>query len=103
MMGRLIPMLWKLAGRHMLRRPGRTLLTLLGIGFGVATIVAVTMATQATRGGYQEMFAAVTGSASLEVVAEVSAGFDEDVATGVGDVPGVKAALPVIQSTAALV
>jgi putative ABC transport system permease protein len=62
--------LWKYATRQLLRRPGRTLLTLLGIVCGVATIVAVTLTTQATRRAYHDMFANVTGRASLEVVAE---------------------------------
>jgi putative ABC transport system permease protein len=89
--------------RQMLRRPGRTLFTLLGIAVGVATIVAVNLTTQTTRGAYREMFLAVTGKASLEVVAEGFGGFDAALAGRLGDVPGVKAALPVIQTPAALV
>jgi putative ABC transport system permease protein len=93
----------RFAVRQMLRRPGRTLMTLLGIAFGVATIVAVTMTTQATRSAYRDMFTTVTGSASLEVVAEGLGGFDAGLVDKLGKVPGVKAALPVIQTTAALV
>jgi putative ABC transport system permease protein len=93
----------RFAIRQMLRRPGRTLLTLLGITFGVATIVAVTMTTQATRSAYRDMFTAVTGSASLEVVAEGLGGFDPALVERLGKLPGVKAALPVIQTTAAMI
>ena len=93
----------RFAVRQMLRRPGRTLLTLLGIAFGVATIVAVTMTTQATRSAYRDMFTAVTGNASLEVVAEGMGGFDAALADRLDKVPGVKSALPVIQTTAALI
>src|SRR5262249_35718699 len=97
------PTFWKYATWPMLRRPGRTLLTLFGIALGVATIVAVTLTTQATRSAYQEMFAAVTGRASLEVVAEGFGGFDDAVVARLNNVPGIKAAVPVIQSPAALV
>ena len=97
------PTFWKYATRPMLRRPGRTLLTLFGIALGVATIVAVTLTTQATHSAYHEMFAAVTGRASLEVVAEGFGGFDDAVAARLNNVPGIKAAVPVIQSPAALV
>jgi putative ABC transport system permease protein len=95
--------LWKYALRQMRRRPGRTLLTLAGISLGVATIVAVTLTTQTTRSAYREMFGAVTGRASLEVVAEGLGGFDETVVATVAGVSGVQAALPVVQSPAALV
>jgi putative ABC transport system permease protein len=95
--------LWKYAVRQMRRRPGRTLLTLAGISLGVATIVAVTLTTQATRSAYHEMFAAVTGRASLEVVAEGFGGFDEAVVARLENVSGVEAVLPVVQSAAALV
>lgn len=94
--------LWKYATRQLLRRPGRTLLTLLGIVCGVAMIVAVTLTTQATRRAYHEMFANVTGRASLEVVAEGLGGFDSEVAARLEEAPDVLAALPVIQSAAAL-
>jgi putative ABC transport system permease protein len=97
------PTFWKYATRPMLRRPGRTLLTLFGIALGVATIVAVTLTTHATRSAYHEMFAAVTGRASLEVVAEGFGGFDAALAARLNNVPGIKAAVPVIQSPAALV
>jgi len=93
--------LWKVAARQMLRRPARTALTLLGIVCGVATIVAVTLTTQATRRAFHEMFATVTGRAALEVVAEGLGGFDENLAAELANVHGVEAALPVIQTAAA--
>jgi putative ABC transport system permease protein len=95
-------MLWKYAVRQMLRRPGRTVLTLVGIVLGVATIVAVSLTARATRSAYYEMFEAVTGRASLEIVAEGFGGFDEALAARLQAVPEVKAAVPVIQSAAAL-
>ena len=56
--------LWRYAVRQLWRRPARTVLTLLGIVLGVATIVAVTLTTQTTRSAYHEMFATVTGRAA---------------------------------------
>src|SRR6266852_8494628 len=97
------PTFWKYATRQMLRRPGRTLLTLFGIAVGVATIVAVNLTTHATRSAYHEMFTVVTGRASLEVVAEDFGGFDDSVVASLNGLPCIKAALPVIQSPAALV
>jgi putative ABC transport system permease protein len=95
--------LWKFALRQSVRRPARTLLTLVGIVLGVATIVGVSLTTRATRSAYREMFEAVTDRASLEVVAEGLGGFDEAVVRRLHDVPGVRAAVPVIQLSAALI
>src|SRR6266576_3164015 len=63
------PTLWKYTTREVQRRPGRTLLTLAGIVIGVATVVAITATTRASRRSYQEMYEAVGGKAALEVVA----------------------------------
>jgi ABC-type lipoprotein release transport system permease subunit len=96
-------MLRKFAFRKMVRRPGRTLLTLAGTVLGVATIVGVSLTTRATRSAYHEMFEAVTGRATLEVVAEGLGGFNEAVVPRLQEVKGVRAAVPVIQSSAALI
>src|ERR1700720_1494439 len=96
------PALWKYSARHMKRRPGRTILTMLGIVIGVSTIVAVSGTTQATRRAYRDMFEPVTARGSLEVVSEGYGGFSEGLEARIGSVPGVKAAVPVIQTPAAL-
>ncbi len=97
------PTLWKYTARQMQRRPGRTLLTLLGIVIGVAATVAISVAVQATRRAHRDMFETVCGRASLEVVAEGLGGFDESLAERLQVVPGVKAAVGVIQTPMALV
>src|SRR5438046_1002515 len=70
------PTLWKYTTREVQRRPGRTLLTLLGIVIGVASVVAITATTRATRRSYRAMYEAVGGAAALEVVAVGQGGFD---------------------------
>jgi putative ABC transport system permease protein len=95
--------LWKLALRQMRRRPARTALTLLGLVIGVATLVAVSLTTQAVRRAYGSMFEAITGRASLEVVAEGLGNFDPALASAMAAVPGVKAAVPVVQMSAVVV
>jgi putative ABC transport system permease protein len=97
------PTLWKYTARQLQRRPGRTLLTLLGIVLGVAASVAVAVTVRATRQAHQDMFEAVTGRAALEVVADGLGGFPSGLARDLGQVAGVRAAVPVIQTPALLV
>jgi ABC-type antimicrobial peptide transport system permease subunit len=74
--------------REVQRRPGRTLLTLLGIVIGVASVVAIGVLLQATRYAYRDLFETATGRASLEVVSEGYAGFDAGTVATVAKVPG---------------
>jgi putative ABC transport system permease protein len=97
------PTLWKYTARQLQRRPGRTVLTLLGIVLGVAASVAVAVTLRATRQAHRDMFEAVTGRAALEVVAEGLSGFPLELAGDLERVPGVRAAVPVIQTPALLV
>ena len=68
--------LWKYTTRQVRRRPGRTLLTLLGIGIGVAAIVAIDLTVDTTTHAYRDMFAQVTDRAALEIVTEGLGAFD---------------------------
>jgi putative ABC transport system permease protein len=92
--------LWKYTLREGQRRPGRTLLTLGGIVIGVATFVAIALATRTTRHAYRDMFDALGGRATLEVVSEVHDEFDPDVAERLRKTHGVRQALPVVQCPA---
>jgi len=89
--------------REFVRRPGRTLLTLIGIVIGVAGVFAIALVINTTRHAYQQMFADLTGHAALEVVAEGGGGFDPAVAGNLTAVPGVRTAEPVVQMVAGLV
>lgn len=94
--------LWKYTAAEMRRRPSRTLLTLAGIVIGVAATVAVTLSVQSTREAQRDMFEAVCGRASLEVVAEGLSPFVPDVIASLRTIPSVRAAVPVIQVPAAV-
>ena len=89
--------LWRVSFREVTHRPGRALLTLLSIVIGVATVVSITIATATTRVAYQEMFAALTGRANLEVTADGGGSFDQSVVQTLDVTPGVKAAAPILQ------
>ncbi len=88
--------------RELRRRPGRTLLTLLGIIIGVAAVVAVSLATATARDAYRTMFDSVGGRAELEVVAQAGHAFDPTVGLDVAEVEGVESVVPVVQAQAAL-
>lgn len=88
--------------RELRRRPGRSLLTLLGIVIGVAALVAVALATATARDAYRTMFDRVGGRAQLEVVAKAGDAFDPEVAGDLSAVEGVEAVVPVVQAQAAL-
>lgn len=89
--------LWKFIRREIKNRPGRATLTLLSIVIGVAAVVSVNIATNTTRAAYQEMYESLTGRAALEVVAEGGGFFDQAVLPDVEQVPGVRAAVPVME------
>ena len=95
--------LWTYNIRELQRRPGRMLLTLLGISLGLATVVATRLTIQTVERGYRELFEGVSGRASLEVTAKGQGGFEPSVTRGLEAVPGVKMVVPRIQSVAALV
>ena len=93
----------KLSLKELSRRPGRSVLTLVGITVGVAAVVAIPTSLENTRSAFGSMFAEITGESALEVVAEGLGGFDPQVATELAELPGLVEARPVVQSAAALV
>ncbi len=95
--------LWVYNLREMQRRPGRMLLTLIGIALGLATVVATRLTIRTVDRAYRDLFEGVAGRAALEVTAKGQGGFAANAVTGLEQVPGVVAVLPRIQSAAALV
>src|SRR4051812_17282034 len=76
----------------MQQRPGRTILTMLSIVIGVTAAVAVGLGTATTRNAYKQMFAMVTGRATLEVDAAGGGGVGGSVLSEIESLPGVRAA-----------
>jgi len=95
--------LWVYNIREMQRRPGRMLLTLLGIALGLATVVATRLTIRTVDRAYRDLFEGVAGRPALEVTAKGQGGFAADAAAGLEQIRGVEAVLPRIQSAAALV
>jgi len=86
--------------REVLRRPGRTVLTLVGIVIGVQALVAIPLAIESTRDTHRELYEGLAGHAALEVVPSGAGGFAAELAVQLEALEDVEAAVPVIQSTA---
>jgi len=86
-----------------MRRPGRTLLTLAGVVIGVAAMLSISMTVDSTRRVYGELFSTLAGRADLEITPDGMGGIDVDVIDRIRAIPGITAAVPVIQTTAGLV
>lgn len=85
---------WPYARKHLLR----SLLTMAGIVLGVAVFVGMHTANQSVLAAFHETIDRIAGSTQLQISAG-EAGFDEDVLDKVRDLPEVRAAAPVIEST----
>ena len=76
-------MLWSASFRHLLRHPVQLLLALLGLALGVATIVAVDVATGSAARAFELSLAAVQGPATHELDGG-PAGIDEALVRAAG-------------------
>jgi putative ABC transport system permease protein len=101
-MGYLDMGLWAYTIRELARRPGRSLLTLIGVAIGVATAVAAWSAGHAAQQGYRDLFDGLAGTAALEVFAPGEAPFDPGIAADLERVQGVRTTTPVVQGGASL-
>ena len=71
-------MLWAASLRHLLRHPAQLALALIGLSLGVATIIAVDIATASSRRAFELSMDAVNGSATHQIVGGPQ-GIDEGV------------------------
>jgi putative ABC transport system permease protein len=94
--------LWTCTAREARRRPGRTLLTLLGISLGLATVVATRLTIHAAHRAYGELFADEAGGTALEITAAGLGGFDGSFAPELAGIPGVREVIVRIQGAAAI-
>lgn len=85
--------------RHFLLRPTRTLLTTLGVSFGIALFVGIDIINRSTLDSFRENVEAVAGKATL-VLSAGESGFPESVYEDVRAVPGVKSAVPLVETRA---
>lgn len=86
----------RLGWTHLSTHPGRTLLTTIGVGLGVAATIAVQTANGDILRSFEESVLTVAGPVSLEVSAGES-GMDERLVGSVRDVAGVESARPVVE------
>jgi putative ABC transport system permease protein len=63
-----LPTLWAASIRHLLRHPAQLVLALVGLSLGVATIIAVDIATASAGRAFQLSMAAVNGAATHQIV-----------------------------------
>src|ERR1700732_2961229 len=63
-----MPALWAASFRHLLRHPAQLALALVGLSLGVATIIAVDIATASARRAFELSMDAVNGAATHQIV-----------------------------------
>src|SRR5437879_3442485 len=64
----MMPLLWAASARHLLRHPAQLALALIGLSLGVATIIAVDIATASSGRAFELSIAAVNGAATHQIV-----------------------------------
>jgi putative ABC transport system permease protein len=89
---------WRLKDHKM-----QELLAGLGIATGVALLFGVLVANTSILASASDLVHAVTGSARIQLVARSASGFDERLATRVGELPGVRVASPILRESAVIV
>ena len=83
--------------RHLKMRPIRSLLTTLGVSLGIALFIGIRIINQSTLASFKENVEAIAGKATLTVTAG-EFGFDENLLDVIQKVPGVKHAIPMVES-----
>ncbi len=85
--------------RHIQARPSRAILTTLGVAFGISLYVAISIINHSTKNSLRDSIEAVSGKAKLSIAAGV-AGFAEEKLEVIRNTPGVKVAVPMVESRA---
>ena len=86
----------RLGWTHLSTHPGRMLLTVIGVGLGVAATIAVQTANVNVLRTFQDSVLSVAGPVTLEVSAG-ELGMDERLIAAVRAVGGVDSARPVVE------
>jgi putative ABC transport system permease protein len=95
--------LWACGLREVRRRPGRTLLALLGIALGLGTVVATRLTAHTVSRAYGDLFGDIAGEPALEVSAFGMAPFDPAPLPDLGRIRGVRAVEPRIRGAVSVV
>jgi putative ABC transport system permease protein len=90
-------------GRRLRTRPIQELLAGVGIAIGVALVFAVQVANSSITQASSAIVRGVAGTASLQLRARDSGGFDERLLGRVQALPGVARAAPILEQNASLV
>ncbi|MGK5082931.1 FtsX-like permease family protein [Bdellovibrionota bacterium FG-1] len=85
--------------RHLKMKPTRTILTTIGVSLGIALYVGIAIINRSTLHSFKESIEAVAGKATL-IVSAGEAGFPEYRLDLIKKVPGVKYAVPMVESRA---
>jgi putative ABC transport system permease protein len=88
---------WRLSNHR-----AQELLAGTGIAIGVALFFGVLVANTSLVSSTSQLLHAVTGTASLQLAARSSEGFDEDLAKQAAALPGVQIAAPLLRENAAI-
>ncbi len=84
----MLSLLRLLSVRHLLGSPLRTVITVLGVALGVATLVGITAINRSVMGAFRTTIDTIAGKADLTISGSDS-GFDEAVLEKVRAIPGV--------------
>ena len=88
--------LWAASARHLMRNPAQLALALIGLALGVATIVAVDIATASSGRAFELSMEAVNGNATHEITGG-PAGIDEQLYLRLRKVSPLVALAPVVE------
>src|SRR5574341_55005 len=95
----LLSLLRRVSLKHVRHQKARTIIAMLGIALGVATIVAIDIVNASVLRSFEDSINHITGKAVLQVT-DGESGFPESLLERVQNVPGVEYAVPVIQTNA---
>jgi len=87
--------------RHLITKPGRTILATMGVSLGIALYVAIQIINRSTMASFRESIESVAGRSKLTVTG-ADTGFPENKLTSIQNFPGVRSAVPLLVSRAYL-
>src|SRR5215210_3734518 len=90
---------WLLAIRSLGERAGRSVLTMLGVAFGVALYIAIAVVNDATTAHFSDAMSSLAGGATLSVRGGTN-GFDESTLEKVEAIPNVDRVVPLVVAQA---